>query len=232
MQRRRNNVLVFDTETINDCGHPLIHDIGWVCHDRKLNVTKKRRFLTAEFHQLGKNLLYNNEFYSQYSKEYHIARKECDILPWKEIRDILLADMRQDKISTIAAYNIGFDYRAIATTEKFFNRGLNDRLLKVLDSKTILDLWYLACSTVLDTDEYREWCLKNNALSDKGNFKTSAESCYRYLFGSDYTEAHTALSDAVDESKILKYIVDHCKGDFTYGLQGQPWRLVQRKDSI
>lgn len=229
MQKRRNNIMVFDTETVNDCGHPLVHDIGWVCLDKALNVTRKRRFLVAEFHQLGKNLLYNNEFYSQYSKEYHIARKEVDILPWKDIRDILLADMRQCKISTIAAYNIGFDYRALSTTEMFFNRGLNDRFLKSIDSKTILDLWYLACSTVLDTDKYREWCLKNNALSEKGNFKTSAESCYRYLFGSDYIEAHTALSDAIDEARILQYIVENCKGDFTYGLQGQPWRLVQRK---
>lgn len=229
MQKRRNNIMVFDTETVNDCGHPLVHDIGWVCLDKSLNITRKRRFLVAEFHQLGKNLLYNNEFYSQYSKEYHMARKEVDTLPWKDIRDILLADMRQCKISTIAAYNIGFDYRALSTTEMFFNRGLNDRFLKSIDSKTILDLWYLACSTVLDTDDYRNWCLKNNALSEKGNFKTSAESCYRYLFGSDYIEAHTALSDAIDEARILKYIVDHCKGDFAYGLQGQPWRLVQRK---
>lgn len=229
MQRRRNNIMVFDTETVNDCGHPLVHDIGWVCLDRNLNTTRKRRFLVAEFHQLGKSLLYNNEFYSQYSKEYHMARKEVDILPWKDIRDILLADMRQCKISTIAAYNIGFDYRALSTTEMFFNRGLNDRFLKSIGSKTILDLWYLACSTVLDTDEYRGWCLKNNAISDKGNFKTSAESCYRYLFGSDYIEAHTALSDAVDEARILQYIVENCKGDFTYGLQGQPWRLIQRK---
>lgn len=230
MQRRRNNVMVFDTETINDCGHPLVHDIGWVCLDKELGIVRKRRFLIAEFHQLGKNLLYNNEFYSQYSKEYHLARKEVDILPWKDVRDILLADMRQCKISTIAAYNIGFDYRALSTTESFFNRGLNDRFLKVVDGKTILDLWYLACSTVLDTDEYRKWCEENGAISEKGNFKTSAESCYRYLFGSDYVEAHTALSDAVDEARILKYIVDHCKGDFTYGLQGQPWRLVQRKE--
>ena len=229
MQKRRNNIIVFDTETVNDCGHPLVHDIGWVCLDKNLNITRKRRFLVAEFHQLGKNLLYNNEFYSQYSKEYHMARKEVDTLPWKDIRDILLADMRQCKISTIAAYNIGFDYRALSTTEMFFNRGLNDRFLKSIDSKTILDLWYLACSTVLDTDEYRGWCLKNSALSEKGNFKTSAESCYRYLFGSDYIEAHTALSDAIDEARILQYIVENCKGDFTYGLQGQPWRLVQRK---
>ena len=115
-------------------------------------------------------------------------------------------------------------------TDEMFNKKAH--LSKVLDHKTkaLLCIYNLACETILDTDEYRNFCEEHNYFTEKGNYKTSAEIAYRFITGeTEYDEKHTALSDSEDEKEILEYICKHVKNEtLKYGLYYNCWRKVQK----
>ncbi|MCM1217345.1 MAG: hypothetical protein NC548_22855 [Lachnospiraceae bacterium] len=69
----------------------------------------------------------------------------------------------------------------------------------------ITDLWNIACKKLINIDKYRNYCLKNKYLTASAQyFKSSAETTFQYLMNQyDFTEEHTALSDAEIETAIL-----------------------------
>lgn len=229
--KTRNNIMILDTETVGTFGQPLIHDLGYVIVDKNFNVLRKDRFLVKELHILGKWILKTSDFYQEYAKDYYTARKEEKILAWSEIASEMVKVIRQYKVTTISAYNLQFDYKAIKYTEELFNNSKR-QFAKTLDlkSKALLCIYHLACETILDTDEYRNFCEENGYISEKGNYKTSAECAYRYITkNTEYDEKHTALSDSMDEKEILEYICKNTKQKkLEYGLFYNCWRKVQR----
>lgn len=228
--RTRNNIMILDTETVGTFGSPLIHDFGYVIVDKHFNVLKKDRYLVEELHGIGQWILKTSDFYSEYAKNYEHARKTEKILPWAKISETIANVIKEYKVTTISAYNLQFDYKAIKYTDDMFNKKAN--LSKVLDHKTksLLCIYNLACETILDTDEYRSFCDEFNYMTEKGNYKTSAETAYLYITRDfDYKEKHTALSDAEDEKEILQYICTHVKKEtLKYGLYYNCWRKVQK----
>jgi hypothetical protein len=123
---------------------------------------------------------------------------------------------------------LAFDYKAINYTNQFFNNG-DEKLMKLIDKKTLLCIWNLACDTILDTEDYKEYATMKNFISEKGNYLTNAESCYAYLTqNEDFQEEHTALADVEIEVEILKYIVENCKSKVKYGLAYGCWKKVQK----
>ena len=228
--RTRNNIMVFDTETIGTFGTPLIHDIGFVILDKEFNVLHKDRFLVAELHQDAKWMLRTSEFYNQYSEEYYRARRTEKIAYWSEISATIVKLIREYKITTISAYNLQFDYKAVKYTEQMFNRE-KQGFAKVLDQKkrNLLCIYNLACETILRTEEYHQYATDHGYLSEAGNYQTNAEVCYRYITNKDnYVEQHTALSDAEDETEILRYIVRNVKKyNLQYGLFYNCWMKAQ-----
>ena len=69
----------------------------------------------------------------------------------------------------------------------------------------VADLWGVACDRLINIDRYRNYCLDNSLLTVSAMyFKTSAETSFQYLMKNhDFSEDHTALSDAIIESQIL-----------------------------
>lgn len=69
----------------------------------------------------------------------------------------------------------------------------------------IADLWAIACDRLINIDKYRNFCLQNSLLTASAEyFKTSAETSFQYLAKQhDFTEAHTALSDAEIEAQLV-----------------------------
>jgi hypothetical protein len=117
----------------------------------------------------------------------------------------------------MAAYNLAFDYRAIKATAKFF--GLeNNRDVKYILAKNMLDIWKLAKDTVCKEAGYAQYIDScGDGYTAIGNMKTDAEHVYRYLVGDgNFHEAHTALADCRIEAYILNYILKHYKGIATY----------------
>ena len=225
--KTRNNIMVIDTETVGTFGQPLVHDLGYVIIDKDFNVLKKDRFLTKELHGIGHWILKTSDFYKEYDKDYKHARETEKVLKWADISKAVADAIKEYKVSTISAYNLQFDYKAIHYTDELFN---GKHLSKVLDHKTknLLCIYNLACETVLNTDEYRNFCSENGYISESGNFRTGAEFAYRYIVqDTEYIEKHTALADAEDETVILKYIVNTVKGKPNYGLYYNCWKKAQ-----
>lgn len=69
----------------------------------------------------------------------------------------------------------------------------------------IADLWSVTCTKLINGNRYRDFCLKNQLLTASAMyFKSSAETAFQYLMKQyDFTEEHTALSDAIIESQVL-----------------------------
>jgi hypothetical protein len=229
--RTRNNIMVLDTETVGTFGTPLIHDFGFTIIDKDFNVLHKDRKLVKELHEEGKWILKTSDFYNEYAKDYEKARKTEKVLYWKEIVAEVIRCVKEYKVSTFGAYNLQFDYKAIKYTEQLFNRE-KPSLAKMLDtkSKNLLCIYNLACETILQSPQYHQFAEENGYVSEAGNFQTNAEVCYRYITGeTNYKEKHTALSDAEDETEILRYIVRNVKGNknMQYGLYYNCWKKAQ-----
>lgn len=227
--RTRNNIMILDTETVGTFGQPMIHDFGYVVIDKNFNILTKGRYLVRELHKQGNWILKTSDFYSDYSKDYEIARKTEQVLPWREISKQVADVVRDYKVTTISAYNLQFDYKAIKYTDEMFNPQAH--LSKVLDRKktALLCMYNLACETILNTDEYRAFAEEHNIRSKSGkNIGTGAQACYQYITGNtEYIEKHTALADAEDEKQILEYICKNVKGaTLKYGLYYNCWKKV------
>lgn len=231
--RTQNNVLIQDTETVGTFARPLVHDWAWHIIDKDFNVLVQKRYLVEEFHKEQTWILATSDFYGSKSELYDTAIEENSvaIAPWREIVKDYINDLKAYKVKVISAYNLAFDYKAINCTNEFFNKG-DQKLTKLVDKKTLLCLWNLACDTVLDTDDYRNYADMHEFISAKGNYLTNAEACYAYLSGKDdFQEEHTALADVEIETEILKHIVQNCRGKVEYGLAYACWRKVQNEPS-
>lgn len=229
--RTQNNVLVMDTETVGTFGRPIVHDWAWQIVDKDFNVLSARRYLVKEFHGEQQWILNASDFYRSKHSLYKEAIKAemVEVKNWKEIVKIFLSDCKSYNVKVLSAYNLAFDYKAIKYTNMFFD-GEDGKLMKVIDGKSLLCLWNLACDTILDTDDYREYATMKNFISEKGNYMTNAEKCYAYLTGAEnFEEEHTALADVEIETEILKHIVQHCKGKVQYGLAYSCWQKVQKR---
>ena len=224
----RNNIMILDTETIGNFGKPLVHDVGFVIVDKNFTILYKDRILVEELHKKALWLLNSNSFYSERKKDYEMARKTEKIMPWAKISKHMADMIRHYHVGTVSAYNLQFDYRALKYTDDFFS---DNHISKILDekSKYKLCIYNLACETILNTENYHNFAKAHNLISEKGNYKTNAESAYQYITGNtEYIEKHTSLSDSLDEMEILKYIVRNVKKcDKKYGLYYNCWMKAQ-----
>ncbi len=228
--RTQNNVVVLDTETIGTFGRPLIHDFAWQIVNKDFEVLTARRYLIKEFHIEQNWVLNASEFFRSKKALYTeaINAESVEIKPWKVVIGQFIADLRTYNVKVISAYNLAFDYKAIKYTNAFFNNE-DTKVMKAVDARSMLCIWNLACDTILDTDDYRQYATMKNFISEKGNYLTNAEKCYAYLMNADnFEEEHTALADVEIETDILKYIVNNCKGKVQYGLAYSCWQKVQK----
>ena len=120
------------------------------------------------------------------------------------------------------AYNLAFDIKALKyTAKKYMNEEIN------FDSFVLVDVMRTAIELLINTDKYRNFCKQNNELTEKGNYKTSAESVYRYINSDyDFNEDHTALSDCYCEYAIFMKCLKQ-KKVISIGIKGNLWKMIQ-----
>ena len=216
MMKISNNIMIIDTETFS--ATHLVHDVGYVIIDKDFNILHTNRMLTYEFHKLAPQLLKNDRFYTDYEKNYNKARLTEKVMRWCDISKEIASDIKKYNVKVISAYNLAFDYKALQNTDTFFKSNAVTRAITAKTRK-LLCIYNLACGKLLNTNKYHKFAKLHNLISNKGNYKTSAEAAYRYITNyTEYNEKHTALSDAQDEKIILEYIIKHNKGSVKYGL--------------
>jgi len=218
----RNIILTLDTETADLSGN--VYDVGYIIHDRAGNELARFNALVEEIFTQPKIMMgafYAKQLFSHYAPMLDAG--EVKMQSWQFIIDRLRSDIELYNVSTIAAYNIGFDMRAMNQT----HRALTDES-KVLESPCkILDIWQFACEVKLNNRNYKRVAESLGWVSPKGNIKTGAEFAYRFCSGDHgFIEDHTALSDCVIEVEILRQCFA-TKKTIPYGKYNQaPWRIV------
>ncbi len=214
---KKKYYLILDTETatlpfVNDyaknekqkqtiaIAKPLVYDIGWLIMDRQGNIVKVENFLVQETFFVPN--VFNTAYYKDKRPLYMdmFKNQQIDALPWNEIVEILLEDLRRCDIA--AAYNATFDFKkAIPFTERYIKAlysdwyndyeekqriscyniingngaGKNkDFLTPVFELRQeefpIVDLWLLSCQKLINNNRYRDYCLKNKLLTNSGTF--------------------------------------------------------------
>lgn len=226
--RVKNNILILDTETTGDFAQPFVHDFGYCIIDKDFNILTQKRFLVKQA-RVCKWALNYSEFYRSKSNLYdaEIDNGNVEIKEWNSIIKEFHQDIKKYKVGCISAYNLAFDYRALNFTEHFLNNDSNF-IADFFDKKRLLCIWNLACETILQDKEYKEFCKEHGYITQADNYLTNAETTYKYITKNiDFEEVHTALSDVLIEKEILEYIIKNSKSKANYGLMYNCWRKVQ-----
>lgn len=230
MSRKKELMLIIDTETANDVTQPIPYDIGYAICDRQGKIYIKRSFVVADIFldYKGEPLLetsYYHEKFPQYWKD--IIKGKRELKSMFNIRKQIKEDIEYYNVKKIGAYNMGFDKRA-----------LNNLLRYVTKSKyrwffpyglEYFCIWSCACQTILNTRKYIKFAFENNLISEAGNVSTSAESCYKFLTNQPlFEEEHTGLEDVQIEIEILKKCFDtHLK--MNKKINPNCWKIPQKK---
>lgn len=228
--RYRKNILVFDTEAAGHIQAPFIYDIGWAILDENLNVVVKREYLVREI--FNSEFLMDSAYYGNKKPQYdkRVENKEIQVWGIRYIFQKLMKDIRHYKVSSLAAYNLRYDIRAMYNTLKLTQAQLTNKWYNLTQKKKLICLWGLACDTILLKQEFKNIAQEQKWLTDNGNISTSAEIAYRYISNDlEFKEEHTALKDVEIEIEILKHILINEKGLINYGIRHNPWQQVNKK---
>lgn len=201
--------IVLDTEGVND-GKPsannlganaLVYDVGLVVADRTGQVFDKFSLVNTDvFYQ---DSLMESAYYHEKIPQYIEGIGEnWEPMPWLQIVNLMRDLVMDYQVRDIWAYNVSYDQAATNyTTAKASN---SFRRFFAPYGTRYRDIWDYAGSTLCATQKYVSWCIENGFVSASGNPSTNADTVGKYLCGSlEYSEKHTALSDAEDELRIL-----------------------------
>ena len=152
-----------------------IYDIAWQIIDKAGNVYAERQYIVRDVMtnpELMKDAFYHKKVYSTYIPM--LADTNIQMLMWDEIRENFNKDISDFNVNIFAAYNVGYDMSAI----KYTNKGKG--FIEKRDIK-ILDLWQLACETILSTKSYKYYARKLGFVkASTGNIITNAEKAFAF----------------------------------------------------
>ena len=220
MTIQRKIILVLDTECCDLAGN--VYDVGYTIADRKGTILTRKNWLVEEVFTDPDKMMgafYAKKLFSHYAPMLDAGT--IGLAPWSKIVSEMQIDVDAFGVNVLAAYNLGFDRRVMRQTNERFGLG------PILPAMDQLDIWQFACETKLSQARYKEIARSLGWVSAAGNIRTGAEYAYRFCSGDHgFIEDHTALSDAIIETKILADCYA-CKKSVPYGIvNAQPWRIV------
>ena len=199
---------------------PLIYDLGFAISDKKGNIVYEKSFLIKEIF-LNQEIMSTAYYVSKVPMYWiQLHNGEHELVFWNEAVDCLAQALDYFDVSTIMAYNLNFDKRAMNCSNSF----LNGEELNFDEYKQVC-IWSLACETIFSQKSFPKIAVAQGWYSEKGNLKTNAEICYRYITGDyGFIEDHTGLSDVRIEVKIMAHCYRQRKA-VKSGILGSPWRI-------
>lgn len=227
MDRRKNYYLTLDTETCGSLGSPLVYDIGFTIHDKKGNIYESRSYVIREiFYGEWKKM--RTAYYAEKIPSYKegIKTGKWIVKSFWEIRKEIFSLMREYNIKAVVAYNAGFDTRALNSTLNYLSKF--DEKQTFFNEKTVIWCsWGMSCQTIFKQKTFFKLANREAWVSDAGNVKTSAEIAHRYINRDfSFEEAHTALEDALIETKIFAKCFA-CHKHMDKIILAMPWRIPQ-----
>jgi hypothetical protein len=214
IDKRKKYGIMLDTETANtiveedgklDMRFVLPYDIGFAVIDSKGNVYEKFSFVNEDIF-CDEYRLMQSAYYCDKIPQYirQLAKGERILKNTYEIRQIMLAKIKEYNCRFVCAHNMRFDHRAMNNlmrwTTKSKYRYFFPRHLEVWD--TML----MANDIICKMPTYRNFCEENDYICKNGQLRKTAEILYRFISqDNEFIEEHTGLEDVLIEVEILKY---------------------------
>lgn len=203
-----------------------VYDVAYCIMDKKGNIALEKNWLVEEVFtnkKLMTKAYYADKYFSVYPKM--LSDGKIKLRPWLEIIAEMNKDFEEHGVSVFAAYNAGFDLRALQNTHE--QLGYTGNVFNA-DYKTLC-IWQFGCEAKLTQKSYARMARRLGWVSDKNNIMTNAEKAYRYCSGDlSFVEDHTALSDARIEVEILAECFRQKKKIPYNVIDKMPWRMVQK----
>ena len=219
---KKNMYAIIDTETANGLSNPLCYDIAVIIFDKKGNEYFRKNWIVKNV-WCNKKMM-NTAYYAWKMPLYeNIPHVLVNAYTFITEFNQILSDYN---VNYLLAYNLKFDLRSISkTVEKYtYNSSLNT------DTIDFIDVWNVATDIIMNNNKYKTFCKENGFVSECGNYKTSAEICYRYLTNEiDFDESHTAMDDCEIEMHIFLTCVNR-KKKIEIGIVSNPWRKIQDRE--
>lgn len=189
---RKTIYCTLDTETVGGAANPTgMYNLGCVIHDKDGNIFATASMLVMEH--------YNDIEKDSYAKKnFHIYEERLNngtmsaVATERDAIEIVRNLCKFYNVKYVQAYNSAFDF------EKTICREL-------LNDFEFIDIYLMALQTITHLKSYKKFCIANNLKSSSGkSCATSAESVYAFITdNAEYSEEHTALSDAMIEKDIF-----------------------------
>ncbi len=194
-------ILLIDTETTNSLDDPLVYDIGFIVADFRGNIYSKHSFVNADI--FCDNELMASAFFIDKVPTYwnEIKEGKRTLTTFNNIKWIVRHIMKVNGIKKVFAYNCRFDYISLATTERYLTKSKWRYFFPY--GTTFHDILALSRHILKKDNNYTQFCIDNNYLTDYGKNRHTAEIVAQYFFDRDFIEEHTALADCEIEYKIL-----------------------------
>jgi len=216
---KKNVYAIIDTETANGLYSPLVYDVSVIIFDKQDNEYFRKNWLISEVWQ-NSNLM-SSAYYAWKMPLYdnfetHVVNMFQFICEFVEI-------INKYNVTHLLAYNLNFDIKALNNTARKYNQCefLGENLQN-------LDVWSMSCELICNTEKYKNYCKNNGYVSEKGNYKTSAEIVYRYMTNDDnFDESHTSMKDCEIEKEIFFKCLKQKKA-YKTGIVHNPWRKIQK----
>lgn len=200
-----------------------VFDIGILVADTHGNELFHRQYITKrnfakplyfEHHRA----LYNKRIADDDEPTYLVTEKIAIIQLGRIIKHF--------NIKEVHAYNADFDTRKIAELAEV------EKMDNPIENLQIECLWTWACQTLFQQKRFTKFCIENDLLTAKGNYRTNAETAYAYINNKpEFEEEHTGLEDCKIEYQI--YLA--CKKQKKFrlkGIIGNPWILVLTDEQL
>ena len=192
------NIVVFDTETTS-IEKPFAYNIGYVIYNTDEDKVLVRKDFVAE--QIWHNReLFTTAYYSD-KREGYIERmraRKCRMDKLGHITQEMCRDFKTYEVECAFAYNSPFDDRVFTFVCEWF------KIKNPFDTIPIYDIRGYVHQFVAFTPDFQKFCDDNECYTESGNYSTTAETLYKYLFKCpDFVEEHTALADSEIELEIL-----------------------------
>ena len=220
--------MVFDTET-TDLAKPFCYDVGYLIFDTETFevVTAKRFIVEQVWHNLP---LFESAYYKEKRPEYVklMRARKATMDKWGYIMREIARDLRQYEVTDAYAYNSDFDDKVFTFNCDWY------KCNNPLENIAIHDIWGYASEFITGTEEYKTFCEENEFFTDNNNYKTNAETVYRYIQkNTEMEEKHMGLDDCFWEAVILKVcVMNGAKYDTDYKVkkvisrpQGKPFTI-------
>lgn len=218
--------MIIDTETANGLEQPLPYDIGYIIFDdTNGRVLCARSFVVAEI--FLDNDLMNSAYYAEKKPQYwaEIKAGKRTMKKLTNIRRTLLDDMTRWNVTEVGAYNMRFDKNAVVNDTRYITASAIRWLFPY--GTNFFCIWNMACTSICQTDDYIQFIVENEMLTEKGNIPTSAEAVYAFLQNDkDFSEAHTGLEDVRIEKDIY-FAIKMSGMEYETEPKANPWMKVK-----